>query len=92
MDIRFYIDPRTGLPHILNHQVEEAEVLELLEYPGEERPGPDGSRIAVGQTAAGRYLRVVFVEEPGYLFVITAYELAGKSLAAYRRRRKKKLQ
>jgi len=48
----------------------------------------------VGQTASGRYLRVVYVPdpEPDSVFVITAYDLAGKPLAAYRRRRKKKVQ
>jgi hypothetical protein len=56
--------------------------------------GHEGSRIALGQTASGRYLRVIYVPdpEPDSVFVITAYELAGKPLAAYRRRRKKKRQ
>ena len=54
----------------------------------------EGSRVALGQTNAGRYLRVIYVTDPapGSVFVITAYELAGKSLAAYRRRRRKKHQ
>jgi hypothetical protein len=38
------------------------------------------SRVAVGQTEAGRYLRVIYVPEPGGAFVITAYELKGKTL------------
>jgi hypothetical protein len=44
------------------------------------------------QTRAGRYLRVIYVADPvpDSVFVITAYELSGKPLAAYRRRRKKK--
>jgi len=48
----------------------------------------------LGQTAAGRYLRVIYVPdpEPDSIFVITAYDLTGKPLAAYRRRRKKKVQ
>ncbi len=41
---------------------------------------------------AGRYLRVIYVPEPESLFVITAYELTGKPLIAYRRRRKNKQQ
>ncbi len=47
---------------------------------------------ALGQTEAGRYLQVVYVPdaEPNSVFVITAYELKGKALAAYRRRRKRK--
>jgi hypothetical protein len=91
---RFYIDPATGLPHINDHQVEEDEVIEILEKPIEDRAGREGSRIALGQTASGRYLRVVYVPdpEPDSVFVITAYELAGKPLAAFRRRRRKKQQ
>jgi hypothetical protein len=72
--------------------VDEGEVLDILETPGEDRPGRDGSRVALGQTASGRYLRVIYVPEPDGVFVITAYDLTGKSLAAYRRRRKKKHQ
>jgi len=94
LDIRFYLDPATGLPHIYNHQVDETEVMELLEAPTEDRPGREGSRIALGQTSAGRYLRVVYVPDPvpDSVFVITAYDLTGKPLAAFRRRRRKKQQ
>jgi hypothetical protein len=42
--------------------------------------------VAIGQTDAGRYLRVIYVPEPGGVFVITAYELSGKPLKAYKRR------
>jgi hypothetical protein len=92
--IRFYIDPATGLPHIYGHQVNEDEVSEILEEPGEDRAGRKGSRIALGQTSAGRYLRVIYVPglESDSDFVITAYDLAGKPLEAYRRRRRKKQQ
>jgi hypothetical protein len=91
---RFYVDPATGSPHIRRHDVSESEVVEVLEQPYEDRRGREGSRIVVGQTEAGRYLRVIYVpdREPGSVFVITAYELAGKPLAALRRRRKKKHQ
>jgi len=91
---RFYLDPTTGLPHIYGHDVDEAEVSEVLHRSVEDRPGRDQSRIAIGQTAAGRYLRVVYVPdpEPNSVFVITAYEVTGKPLAAFRRRRKKKQQ
>ena len=89
---RFYVDPVTGAPHIHNHHVDEHEVVDVLDRPGEDRAGRDGSRVALGQTASGRYLRVIYVPEPEGVFVITAYDLAGKSLAAYRRRRKKKHQ
>jgi hypothetical protein len=94
LQTRFYIDPATGLPHIYNRQVDEDEVMEVLEKPGEDRAGRDGARIALGQSATGRYLRVVYVpdSEPDSVFVITAYELAGRPLAAFRRRRRKKQQ
>ena len=92
MVIRFYLDPATGQPHILEHGVDEAEVEDVLATPGEDRPGRDGSRIAIGQTVAGRYLRVIYVPDPqpDSVFVITAYELKGKPLLAYRRRRRRR--
>lgn len=91
MDIRFYSDPETKLPHIYRHGVIEREVEDVLNNSGEDRQGRDGSRIAIGRTAAGRYLRVIYVPdvEPDSIFVITAYELTGKPLAAYKRRRKR---
>ena len=84
----------TGLPHIYNHQVDEEEVMDVLAIPGEDRLGHGGSRVALGQTSAGRYLRVIYTIDPHpeSLFVISAYELTGKPLAAYRRRRRKKQQ
>lgn len=90
MKIRFYIDPETSLPHIYGHQVFEGEVEDVLIRPGEDRPGQEGSRVATGQTRVGRLLRVIYVPdpEPDSVFVITAYELSGKPLKAYRRRRR----
>ncbi len=92
MNIRFYRDPDTGEPHSYGHDVDEDEVADVLESPGEDRPGREGSRIAMGKTAAGRCLRVIYVPdpEPDSVFVITAYELRGKPLIAYRRRRRRK--
>jgi hypothetical protein len=92
MKTRFYLDPVSGLPHIHNHSIEELEVQDVLERPGEDRPGYEGSRVAIGQTSNGRYLRVIYVPdpEPDSVFVITAYELKGKPLMAYRRRRRRK--
>lgn len=48
----------------------------------------------MGQTEAGRYLRVIYVPdpEPDSVFVITAYELKGKPLMAYRRRKRRREQ
>lgn len=94
MEIRFYIDPETGLPHVEDHGVSEEEVIQILRLPGEDRPGTDDSRIAIGQTSAGRYLKVIYVPDAqgDGLFVVTAYELSGKPLKAYRRRRRGKNQ
>jgi uncharacterized DUF497 family protein len=92
MNVRFYIDRETEAPHIHKHGVNEEEVVDVLLSPGEDRPGPEDSRVAIGKTRAGRYLRVVYVAdpEPDSVFVITAYELRGKPLLAYRRRLRKK--
>ena len=92
MKIRYYIDPETDLPHLYGHDVSEEEVEEILDHPGEDRPGRDDARVAIGQTSGGRYLPVIYVSdpEPRSVFVITAYELRGKPLVAYRRRRRSK--
>ena len=90
MNIRFYVDPETGEPHIYRHGVTENEATDVLQNPGEDRPGREGARVAIGQIQAGRYLRVIYVPEPGGEFVIKAYELTGKPLIAYRRRRRRK--
>ena len=92
MNIRYYIDPLTDKPHIYNHSVSENEVKDILSKPGEDRSGRDGSRVALGQTRAGRYLRVIYVldPKPKSIFVITAFDLTGKPLIAYKRRSQKK--
>jgi hypothetical protein len=92
MELRFYIDPETDQPHIYNHNMTEEEVEQVLRRPGEDRPGSEDSRVAIGQTSAGRYLRVIYSRDPGgkSAFVITAYDLKGKPLKAYRRRKRRK--
>ena len=92
MEIRFYRDPATGEPHIYNHSVTEEEVEAVIRRPGEDRRGREGARVAIGQTRAGRFLRVIYVPdpEPESIFVITAYELRGKPLMAYRRRQRRR--
>ena len=88
--IRFYIDPETDLPHIFNHDVTEEEVLEVLRAPLEDRKGRDGSRVTLGQTSTGRFLKINSLVEPGGAFVVTAMELQRKPLLAFRRRRRRK--
>jgi hypothetical protein len=90
--LRFFIDPETGTPHIHNHAVDENEVEEALGNPGEDRVGREGVRTAIGRTRDGRYLRIIYVPDPDpdSVFVITAHELRGKPLSAYRRRHKRK--
>jgi hypothetical protein len=92
MNVRFYVDRETETPHIYMHGIDEEEVIDVLSSPGEDRPGREGSRVVIGKTRAGRYLRVIYVPdpEPESVFVITAYELRGKPLFAYRRRLRKK--
>jgi hypothetical protein len=88
VNIRYHTASDSGMPHIRAHGVTEQEVKDVLSNPGEDRPGRDGSRVAIGQTRGGRYLRVIYVAEAEAPFVITAYELKGKPLTAYRKRRR----
>jgi hypothetical protein len=91
VELRFFVDPATGQPHIEGHNVTETEVEDVLARPIEDRLGTEGSRVAVGRTEEGRYLKVIYVPDPtpGSVFVITAYDLGPKALKALRRRRKK---
>ncbi len=86
------MNPETDEPHIYKHEVDENEIIEIFHNLGEDQPGSQDSRIAIGQTDSGRWLRVIYVrdEQPGSVFVITAYDLMGKQLLAYRRRSRKK--
>ncbi|MCZ7393542.1 MAG: hypothetical protein ABOK23_11845 [Candidatus Methanoperedens sp.] len=92
MNIRYYTDSETGLPHIYRHYVSEDEVKDVLLKPGEDRSGRASSRVAIGQSRAGRYLKVIYILdlEPKSIFVITAFDLIGKPLMAYKRRSQKK--
>jgi hypothetical protein len=92
VDVRYYLDPDTGQPHIYGHGVTEAEVEWVLARPGEDGPSSGGTRQSTGQTSTGRYLRVIYVPDPegDGVFVVTAYPLTGKPLKAYRRRRRRR--
>ena len=92
MDIRYYADADSGLPHIYNHGVSEADVEYVLKHATEDRPGRDGSRIALGHSAGGRYLRVLYVpdDDDTSVFIVMAYPLQGKPLKALRRRERRR--
>lgn len=77
--------------HLL-HNVSEDEATLVLSKPGEDRAGREGSRVAIGRTSSGRCLRVVCVLEiqKRGVFVITAMDLSGKALHAYRRWRRRR--
>lgn len=94
MELRFWKDPETALPHIYEHGVTEEEVQQVLSRAGEDFTGSDRSRIRLGQTEAGRYLQVVYVPDPGgeSAFVVTAYDLTPKAKRAFRRRQRRKNQ
>jgi len=78
VDVRFYLDPDTHQPDIHGHGVTDEEVEQVPRGPGEDLPAARDSRMKLGQTAAGRYLQVVFaaVMDPDGVFIITAEEAA----------------
>jgi hypothetical protein len=92
MEVRYYCDPETGLPHIYEHRVSEAEVEPVLMHPSEDGPCSRGSRQVLGRAHSGRYLRVIYVpdEQGDGIFVVTAYPLAGRQLRAFRRRQRRR--
>lgn len=92
MEIRYHWDDDTGLPHIYAHGVTEQEVEEVLDHPLESRRARRDSWAVIGQTDAGRYLRIIIVPDRDRrgVFVVTAYDLTGKPLAALRRRQRRR--
>jgi hypothetical protein len=62
MNVRFYDDPETEAPHIYKHGIDEEEIIDVLSSPGEDRPGREGSRVVIGRTRAGRYLRMIMFQ------------------------------
>jgi hypothetical protein len=94
MELRFWRDPETGLPHIYNRGVREEEVRQVLTRPVVNLPAERNARTILGQTPTGRCLKVVLVPDEGAAsgFVVAAYELRGRGLKAFRRLRKRKRQ
>lgn len=75
---------------MLRHGVSCAEAIFVVLHAVEDGRGDRGTRLAVGQTEDGRWIKVAFSPDPDpdSVFVITAYPLRPKALKAIRRRRK----
>ena len=73
--IGHYIDPEMELPYRCG--VSEAEVEEVLQ-----RAGPKHRGIEIGRTSAGRYVRVINLQDPEPSNVIMVHGLRGKPLTA----------
>lgn len=89
MKIRFLNDPETDLPHIFKHNVTEEEVIEVVRRPMEHRRGGGRSLVIVGKTEEGRILRVICSDSHNDMFVVTAYDLEGNALKAFKRRHRR---
>jgi hypothetical protein len=87
MNARFHLDP-TGDPHIWNHNVREVEVHEALTEWLETIKGRGTSKITIGRTKAGRYLKVIYSpDEVGDgIFVVTAFDVPPKQIRALLKR------
>jgi hypothetical protein len=85
--LRFYLDP-SGEPHIYGHNVTEAEVEQVLAAPLETIRGKGTSRVVIGQTRSGRYLKVIYSldDDNEGAFVVTAFDLPWKQVHALKRR------
>ena len=87
VEVRYHRDADSGLPHIYRHGVIEDEVEDVLRRPIENLPGRRNSRVVIGRTRGGRLLKIICVlDDVGMgLFVVTAFDLTGKPLQAFRR-------
>src|SRR5437867_713821 len=64
----------------------------VLANSDDDRSGTRNSRVTIGHTDGGRILKVIYVPDPppDSVFVVTAYQVTGKPLVAFRRGMKKK--
>ena len=53
MEVRYYRDPETGLPHIHDHGVTEDEAEWILAHPGEDESCSRDSRQALAKRQTG---------------------------------------
>jgi 6-phosphogluconolactonase (cycloisomerase 2 family) len=91
MNIEFYIDSDTGVPHIARHRVEKWEAVDVLENAQADYNARDGTRAALGQTRDGRYLRVIYRRlDGGDRRIITAFDLSPSAKRALRRSRRRR--
>jgi hypothetical protein len=93
-ELRYHFNPVTAQPHIYDHGVSESEVEDVLARPIEVRKGTGKSRVALGQSRNGRFLKIFYVpDDDGIgIFIITAYDIVGKPLHALRRRMRRRAQ
>jgi len=56
VDIRFFLDPDTSMPHIYGHGVTEDEVEQVLRAPGGDIQGSRGSRMKLGRALSRGHL------------------------------------
>jgi hypothetical protein len=91
MTFRHFYDDDGSL-HYAKHGVTQEEVEEALHAPIETLNGQGGSKTAIGQTAGGRYVFVVYIPDEGgkSAFVVTARELDPHAREALNRRMKKR--
>ena len=90
MALWFWYDPALQALHIDKHGVNDREVSEALEDLELEWAGDAGARRAIGRTAEGRHLLVVFRRERTDSFVLTARAPSNAELKAHRRRLRRK--
>jgi hypothetical protein len=72
-------DPDGNVAHIAEHGITPEEVREAMDDPGGSGglSRSSGRPIAFGETAAGRYLAMVYevaLDDPKTLYVVTAYD------------------
>jgi hypothetical protein len=93
VNIRFHLDP-SGEPHIWNHNVSEAEVVDVLVDPLESIKGRGTSVIAIGRTRTGRYLKVIFSRDDvgDGIFIVTAVDVSPRQIRALRKRLRRRNQ
>lgn len=63
MEIRYFLVPETCQPHLYRHGVVESEVKWVLMHADEDIAGSGGTRQALGKSASGRHLRVIYVPD-----------------------------